>query len=152
VGPFVLVPVLASVNTIAFLLHSRPSWRIHTFMIGALTILVPIIAELAGFVPRTTFFENDALVIRSWTVHLPEVPALLVICASLVGTLVIPGIYVLRVRDSLMGAERRLHLQSWHLRQLIPPEARDALVQPESGPEPLIACPIDAWHTARRPS
>jgi hypothetical protein len=139
-GPYVLAPGLACANTTAYLLHARPRWRPLTFLLGVLTIVVPILLEVSGLWPRTVSFVGDAMVIHSWTVHLPEWPTTIVLTVSLVSALIVPGIYVLRVREALSVAERDLHVQSWHLRQLIPPEARDALVPRANDPAPLLGC------------
>jgi serine/threonine-protein kinase len=143
-GPFVLVPIMASVNTVVLLLHSRPTWRAVTMILGVLAALVPVLADQLGWWPRTTTFADDALVIHSWMAHLPPTATLIALTSVMVGAVLIPAIYVLRVRDSLTTAERNLHLQSWHLRQLIPAEARDALVPaPATYASPLIPCPLD---------
>jgi serine/threonine-protein kinase len=141
-SPFVLTPLLAAVNTIAFLIHSRPKWRVPTVGIGALSIVLPILGEVAGVLPQTIFFEHDGIVIRSWVVHHPPVPTLAVVLLSLLGCLVVPALYVSRVRGSLVSAERALHVQSWHLRQLIPSQAQDALAPALEQPGPLLACAI----------
>jgi hypothetical protein len=126
-GPFVLAPVLACTGTIGFLLPVPPSFRLPTFLMGTLTLILPFVAEALGWVPRTTTFVDDAIVIRSWTFHLPMVPTIVLFLATLVGSLLLTGTYVLRLRDQLSAAQRHLHLQSWHLRQLLPSEARGAL-------------------------
>jgi hypothetical protein len=150
-GPFVLVPVMASVNTVVLLLHSRPTWRAPTLVLGVLSVLVPVLADQLGWWPRTTTFADDALVIHSWMAHLPPVATLVALTSVMTGSVLIPAIYVLGVRDSLTTAERNLHLQSWHLRQLIPAEARDALEPPPATyASPLIPCPLEPADSVRR--
>jgi serine/threonine-protein kinase len=150
-GPFVLVPVMASVNTVVLLLHSRPTWRLATIVLGLLSALVPVAADQLGWWPQTTVFADDALVIHSWMAHLPPTATLIALTSVVAGAVLIPAIYVLRVRDSLTTAERNLHLQSWHLRQLIPAEARDALVPPAAEyASPLIPCPLEPAAPGRK--
>jgi hypothetical protein len=145
-GPFVLLPVLVAVNTIAYLLHSLPAWRVRALLVGAVTLLVPVIGELAGWWPRTTHFTGDALIVRSMLVYLPEGPAFAVLALATTACILVPGIYVMNVRDALLVAERTLHVQSWHLRQLIPAAAQDALA-PKA--ESAAGCPISGSSPSR---
>jgi serine/threonine-protein kinase len=153
-GPYVFVPVLVSVNTIPYVLHSWPSWRRRALVCGVLTVIVPIVGDVAGWWPRTTRFVDDTMVVRSLVLHLPDMPATVVLAICMVGVILVPGIYVMHVRDALIAAQRDLHVQSWHLRQLIPAGARDALAPRLSEPAPLLSCPIEAisGSSSSRPS
>jgi serine/threonine-protein kinase len=44
-----------------------------------------------------------------------------------IAMVVIPGLLMGRMRDALTAAERRLFLQAWQLRQLVPSGAQEAL-------------------------
>jgi hypothetical protein len=136
----VLVPALAAVNTVGFLLHTPKSWRWVTVAAGVATVLTPIVLEALGVFAKTTTFHDGALVITSSAARLPETATLVVLLVSIVALVVMPAIFVGRVRDALAKAEERLQLHSWHLRQLVPDQARGALEPHLEEVAPLFTC------------
>jgi hypothetical protein len=137
--------------TLVQVVQSCPKPLVATLGHALLAPDVPGAADQLGWWPQTTVFADDALVIHSWMAHLPPTATLIALTSVVAGAVLIPAIYVLRVRDSLTTAERNLHLQSWHLRQLIPAEARDALVPPAAEyASPLIPCPLEPAAPGRK--
>ena len=59
-------------------------------------------------------------------VALPQWPTLLFLLVVSVGTVLTGSLYMARVRDALVRAEQRIHLQAWQLAQLVPDTAHGA--------------------------
>ena len=123
-GPFVMVPSLAATNAMVFTLHAERGTRRSIVMIALLTLLVPFALDLTGAVPAAYGFGAHGLVIRPRMVELPTGPTLFALTAASLALVVTPIVLVGRIRDRLAEAERRLFLQAWHLKQLVPEEAR----------------------------
>jgi hypothetical protein len=143
-GPFVLIPVLVSVNTIAYAITALPTWRRPTIFAGALAVLLPVLWEQLGWFAATSTFTDGSLRISSAVIEFPPAMTLLVLSLSMVALVAIPALFMSRIRDGMAAAERALQLQSWHLRQLIPAQAQDAIAPGlDESPGPLLSCPID---------
>jgi serine/threonine-protein kinase len=142
-GPFVMVPALATANTIAYVVSSKREWAVPTLLIGALTVVVPVLASVAGWMPQMVSFDGDTMITHAWALHMPAQASLFILTFAMVTIVVVSGLYLRRVRSLLASAERALHVQSWHLRQLIPQEAREAILPPGEEVSPLLACPIN---------
>jgi hypothetical protein len=108
--------------------------------------------ELLGILPATFSFHENALEIRSWAIEYPPVLTVLVLCVSLVSLVVFSSLHITRVRDQLAEAERALHLQSWHLRQLIPSQAQQVLAPrlDEATSTSLLQCPLPLGQSRNR--
>jgi hypothetical protein len=100
------------------------SWIIAT---GALGLLGSVIAEAAGWIPRSYAFESDALrmTIVAHAVQLRELPTLTGLTIGSLLMIIGPGIMMSRQQDLLGLAERKSALQAWHLKHLLPDEAYD---------------------------
>ncbi|HMY18810.1 MAG TPA: serine/threonine protein kinase, partial [Polyangium sp.] len=129
-GPLFFTPLIISIFTFSFSMTN--SWRFRAMIIGTgcLSVLGPLVLELLGIIPRSYVFENGALLILPQGVSFPEIPTL---CALTFGTLfliVAPAMIMGRVQLALRDAETRSAMQAWHLRQLLPEEARPKSVPP----------------------
>jgi hypothetical protein len=133
-GPLFFTPLLVSIFTFSF--SMTHSWRFRALVIGTgcLAIVGPLALELLGIIPSSYVFENGKMVIVPQGVLLPELPTL---CALTIGTIfliVAPAVIMGRVQLSLRNAETRSAMQAWHLRHLLPDEAR-----PKSVPAPPMS-------------
>lgn len=118
-GPFIVVPGLASTNAMFFAMTTdqklRPAW----LALGVLAIAVPFLLGLMGLDPHYTV-EHDALVVRSSLGHLPLEGTLLFLLLTSLATVITPTVLAGRMRDRLAKAEEKVFLQAWHLRHLLP--------------------------------
>jgi serine/threonine-protein kinase len=125
-GPLVLMPAAIAVNATAFAVFAEPRRRILIGTMGCLAILVPLGLELAGLVPASIRFEDGALVLVPRALALPATPTIVFLTVTSVASVLL-GCYVVgHIRDTLAAAEQRLYLYTWHVRELVPPSARDA--------------------------
>jgi serine/threonine-protein kinase len=121
VGPLFLVPSLAATNTMFFALNADRRYRPLILAFGLATVLVPVAIDAAGWVAGPYALTDNGFLVRARVMEFGRgfFPLLLAINMSLIVT---TALMVGRVRDALATAERRLILQAWQLRQLVPEE------------------------------
>ncbi len=122
-GPYVLVPTLAVINVIVWLLVSGKRWRAFIITLGALTILVPAALDWAHVARFYNFRDGRVTILQGMLDFHPVATHALLLAASL-GLVAVAAVLITRLRDTLDDAERRLHVQAWQLQQLLPPRER----------------------------
>lgn len=129
-GPLFFTPLLISIFTFSF--SMTHSWRFRALVIGTgcLAIVGPLVLELLDVIPRSYVFEGGKMVILPQGVLLTEMPTLCSLTLCTIFLLVAPSVIMGRVQIALRNAETRSALQAWHLRHLLPEEARPKSVPP----------------------
>jgi eukaryotic-like serine/threonine-protein kinase len=120
-GPFVLSPVITCgiILGLAALpaLSSRPLVLVAWI---AMTVVVPVALEQLGVFGRTTSIDGDTLMIRSAAIDGHPRTIIVALVVSQVVLLAMAGRFALVTSRERREAERRLHIQAWHLKQLLP--------------------------------
>jgi hypothetical protein len=125
-GPLVLMPAAIAVNATAFAVFAQRRRRLLIGAMACLAVVVPLGLELAGVVPPSLRFADGAMVVVPRALELPATPTLVFLTVTSLSAVLL-GCYVVgHIRDSLAAAEQRLYLYTWHVRELVPPAARDA--------------------------
>jgi hypothetical protein len=125
-GPYVLLPGLAVIETVTFIILPPNRARIpFVLALGSLAVLVPIALSWAGVFPACDF-SPDAITIHSGMLHFPPLATQVFLIVTTLGTTITAGLMLAPVRRTLTNAEHRMHVQSWQLKQLVPREARDS--------------------------
>jgi eukaryotic-like serine/threonine-protein kinase len=120
-GPFVVVPQSASIITFyTALLHRTGRQRWVTAAAGGAAVAIPFLVEILGLVPPAFAFSGGDVTLFGRVVRFTQDTTIPLLLYSSVGTVVAPVAVFSIVRDALSTAERRLFLQAWHLRQLLP--------------------------------
>jgi hypothetical protein len=119
-GPYLIVPALAIgaiTATSSFpLLRRYYTW---VWLAYAVAALAPTALEELGALPRTTTFDGGVMTIHSTMMTIgPRLVALLVGYLAL--TLYMSGHLARGLALNMADAQRRLQVQAWHLRQLVP--------------------------------
>jgi eukaryotic-like serine/threonine-protein kinase len=119
-GPFVVPPAVAVLVAMALAAHPRiaPGWLIAPG--AAAGVLAAWALEEAGLLAATIGGEGGALILTATVVGLPPLPTTIGLVASLVTLLVVAGNLVRSVVEVHHATRRRLALQAWHLRHLVP--------------------------------
>jgi serine/threonine-protein kinase len=117
-GPFILAPLAAATTTIWFTFQSDRRERIVLTVLGALATLVPLLLELAGWIPRSFGFEGGNLVLYPRAVRIPPLGTTLALAYTSLTFCILQPVLLGGLRDALSAAERKLFLHAWHLRQL----------------------------------
>ena len=123
-GPLVFIPGFMAMNTVLFAVQAGRRERALLIALGALTFLVPLLAEVVGLVPPSMTFEHGGLLIHPRLSEFP--PTMTLVFLVLVSTLGVltPSLLTGRLRDALRDAERRIVLQKWQFSQLSPKATR----------------------------
>jgi len=121
-SPFVMTPVITcglvlGLTSIPWL-GARP-WLMFGWTAAA--VAAPVVLELAGVFQSTWAFVGDTMTIRSSVVHGTNRTAELVALVAVhVALIAMAGKFARTTSRDRRAAERRLHVQAWHLRQLLP--------------------------------
>lgn len=119
-GPLVLLPATMAATMAAILLHPRLRARAAVVAASFLVVAGPLALEAFGVVSASYRFEDGVMSILPRMVRFPTAPTLLTLAFASLGTILTLSVAVSRIRDELTKAERRLQLQAWQLRQLVP--------------------------------
>jgi serine/threonine-protein kinase len=126
-GPFVLTPVVIEGIALGLIatgpLIGRP-WIVISWL--ALALVVPIGLEAAGVLARTWWFDGETLQIHSAVIHGSDAAREVALIASHVLFIAMAVLFARATHRDRHDAERRLHIQAWHLRHLLPDRARTA--------------------------
>lgn len=130
-GPLVLLPTAVFGYAIVFgQNHFRPRFGAFAFGLGVALLLVPTLLEYVGIVPKSYAFENGEMRIVPQMAGFPREGTLIFL--GIANVIVMASIWRLarRVQAALADAETRVAIQSWHLRLMVPEEARHAVRSP----------------------
>src|SRR5205823_425354 len=131
----ILMPSLLAVNTIGHALAMEKSRRGLFTIGGCLALALPVVLELTGVSPRSYLFHDGLITLVPHGNRFPELPTLVFLTVANLVVIAGASLFVGRVRSALTAAERRLQLQTWQLRRLVPDEARGAV---ETVPPPWM--------------
>jgi serine/threonine protein kinase len=123
-GPFVIVPAFAVASTMVFASHVDGKKQVAIIALGCTGVAVPAIGEWLGFLPPSYLFEDGRLVIVPQLAELPPLATNTTLLFSSLAMVIGASFLIALNRRALNDAERRLMLQTWALRQLVPIEAR----------------------------
>jgi serine/threonine-protein kinase len=143
-GPFMIVPSLAAVTTLTFVLHVHLQRLWLTIGIGCAAVVAPAVLEWVGVLSPTVGFRDGALELLPNMVAFSRTPVMATLILSSVGTIVVAALLIHYLRVAQIDAERRMHMQSWQFRQLVPAEAQGAVALPtvEAPASQCSVCPI----------
>jgi eukaryotic-like serine/threonine-protein kinase len=128
-GPLVFTPTLATVFTLGFTLAMHPRWRFIPLAAGCLSIVVPQALQWAHVMPRSYVYENGTALILPFMTNLSENGGVVFMFMNL--TCVAVAFYFgARVQANLRDMQRRVYVNAWQLRQLLPTPARPASTPP----------------------
>ena len=122
-GPYVLVPTLAVINVMLWLLVSSRAWRPLVIGLGVATVLAPAALDWAHVV-RFYNFRDGRVTILQGMLDFPPVATHALFLAASVALVAVTAILITRFRDNLDDAERRLHMQAWQLKHVVPQAKR----------------------------
>jgi hypothetical protein len=121
-GPFMLLPCLAIVNTIGFVITPHPLARVAFIACGCASIAIPALLEWAGVWQPSYLFHDGLMTVTPQMHGLEGTPTMVFLLLANVAILLGSALAIGRIRDALTDAETRLQLHAWQLRQLIPEE------------------------------
>jgi len=131
-GPFVLTPVVVCGTALGLTampqLIARP-WVVLGWIAAA--TIAPVALEATGIFEPTWWFEGDSIRIHSAVLHgrsrAIETVGLVSVNVAFIAMI---GMFARAISRDRRAAEHRLHVQAWHLRQLLPTTERRAAAAP----------------------
>jgi serine/threonine-protein kinase len=129
-GPYVILPTLAAIGAMLNQMPPNRTGRVRVIIIFCAAIVVPAALQWAGVLPTSYVFERGDMVVLPSMLSFPPVPTHVFLLTTSIGIIVMASLIIARFRDTLSDVERRLHVQTWQLRQLVPEEARPASAPP----------------------
>ncbi len=120
VGPFIIAPTLVTTTLMGYAAHpSFGSIRIVSAILAG-SVAVPWFLEAVGVLESTYRFVGGELILSSPVVSFSAVPVQLAFAALLLLLVAVVALLtrVLAVRQR--DATRKVELQAWHLRQIVP--------------------------------
>ncbi len=129
-GPFTLLPTIAVVNTMLFVMTAEPSRRWASVFLGCLAVLAPFVLERVGVLPPSMQFDAAGMTLLPRVNELAPGKTVVFLLLANIAVIVTATVFVARFRDALLESERRLHFQAWQLRQLVPDDAVPSMQPP----------------------
>jgi hypothetical protein len=111
------------INVMLWLLVSSRPWRPLVIGLGVATILAPAALDWTHVV-RFYNFRDGRVTILQGMLDFPPVATHALFLAASVALVAVAAILITRFRDNLHDAERRLHLQAWQLKHVVPYKRR----------------------------
>jgi serine/threonine-protein kinase len=127
-GPFVFVPAVAVAITAAFMATGARGWRYVAVVGACAAIVLPAALEWLHVLPPSYAIEAEGIRLLPRAVSFPQsaVTHVTLVASEVVSVLAV-AYYVGRHRQRLVAAQLRNQLQMWHLKHLVPEEAKGAL-------------------------
>jgi serine/threonine-protein kinase len=118
-GPFVLVPALAAVIAMYFVVHVSPEERRISLALITAGALLPYALELFGWVPPGFSFQSGGIAIHARMVEFPPTATVTGLLYTSVGFVALPAVLAGWMHDELMDVQRQTVLRAWHLKRLL---------------------------------
>jgi serine/threonine-protein kinase len=142
-GWAIVVPGLAAVHTVGFMLYGEKRLQPAALVLGVLAVMVPFVLQEAGWLQPAYVFARDKMIVLPRMTDLPPVRTQVYLVLASLAALVAPTLVISRLRDNLEAAEERAFMQAWTLQNIVPGRAREAAAAVRQAREkPKAAKPI----------
>jgi serine/threonine protein kinase len=122
-GPFIALPGLAGVAAMGFSIAPRRRLRWLPVALCSLAVMVPLALEVFGLIRPSYVFEGGMMCVVPRAVEFTQVSTYVFLAVVNLVLIAVAANFGVTLGAALRKAHRRMHLQSWQLRQLIPSEA-----------------------------
>ena len=121
-GPLIIVPGVAAAQGSTMMVSLRANQQTRRFILSLslAAVLIPVALQYFGVLPASYLFEGGVLKVVPWAVDFSQDVTLAMLVAATIMTLVLSNLLSGRAVEALVRAERRLFVQAWRLRQLLP--------------------------------
>jgi len=117
-GPMILMPTIFATFAIVSQAHPDRVMRRFCLVASTLAIILPVLLELSGVLPRSFAFTEAGLLVVPQMTGLPESATIAFVVLANAGVAVLPAVFVATLRSALTSAQERQILQTWHFRRL----------------------------------
>ncbi|MBX3156132.1 MAG: serine/threonine protein kinase [Deltaproteobacteria bacterium] len=123
-GPLLLLPPIL-VGSLACWLAQPSHYRAWLMIAAHFAPLVLLVGlEAVGILPTTFTLDDGRLSLTSWTLDFTPVATTVILVIALIAQCATMTLIILSSRDAQVAAQNRIHAHTWHLRQLVPDDAR----------------------------
>ena len=119
-GPFTLVPTLLAIIGYAFTAYPTQMRRPMAVLAMSATLLAILALEHTGVLEKTWQIVGGAIVTRSTMIDLSGVAGKALLITSNIIAILFSAMFASRIAVQRYDANRRLEIQAWHLRKLVP--------------------------------
>lgn len=127
-SPLVGVPALAIGSIAAFAAFPMLHKPITIVVVHLAAVAIPLALEWAGVVPRTFSIHGNAIQIQPWAMDITGATLVVLAFVAFAVQAVTTVLLIAVQRGAQEKAQHQVHVQSWHLRQLLPDHARTPAV------------------------
>ena len=120
-GPFVLLPGI--INTVAFTLGAQPRMldRPVVLVVGSLAAFgLPLALEAAGVLGTTWQVSDGHITMSSTGIEIGSAASVGILIAANVALIFVNALFGRSISATRRDAQRKLEIQAWHLRHLLP--------------------------------
>ena len=128
-GPLVLVPAVVLGTGVGYIASVDHRHALVTAA-GVAVVVVPVLLQAAGVLPPSYEFVDGTIRILPRMADFPPAATLAFLLVTHAVILITCQVYIARLRRDYLSAEARLRLQAWQLGQIVPEDARAALLAP----------------------
>jgi len=118
-GPLLLMPIVI-IGSVGNAITMRSVYAPRRIVLSSsFGFLIPLGLELAGILPPTFHATATGLTLEPWAIHLSSDAMLVAIIATFVIQMIASTSMLHTARKHMDRAQELIHLQSWHLRQIV---------------------------------
>jgi hypothetical protein len=125
-GWAIVVPGLAAVHTVGFILYGEKRLQPAALAFGALAVVVPFVLQETGIMHHPYVFEGDHMTVVPHMTGLPPVRTQVFLLLASLASIIVPTVALSRLRDTVEAAQEREFMNAWILQHLLPGRAREA--------------------------
>jgi serine/threonine-protein kinase len=117
-GPLILTPTLLVCYTITVQSHPWRLLRRLGLAVGLAAMILPVLLEVAGVLPTSYAFEGGRMLVEPQVIALPRTGTIALLSLANIAMLVVPCVFIARLRSDLSDVQTRQLLQKWQFRRL----------------------------------
>jgi serine/threonine-protein kinase len=117
-GPLILVPTIVATYAVVMQAHPGRAFRRFALVAAPIALVVPVALELAGVLPASYRFVDGTWVVVPQLIGLPAAGTIALLVVANIAAVIVPALFISRLRADLSGAQARFVLQTWHVSRL----------------------------------
>lgn len=117
-GPLILMPTLLISYAITLQAHPWRTFRRVGLVAGMIAMVLPVVLEAIGLLPPSYSFVGGRMLVEPQVVALPESGTIGLLAIANVAMLIVPCLFIAKLRGDLSIAQTRQLVQTWQFRRL----------------------------------
>jgi hypothetical protein len=117
-GSLIMMPTFVAIHSIVAQAHPHRDVRRASAAMSLVAMVVPALLELTGWLPASYVFEADRWIVVPHLLALPRLGTLVLLVVVDICVMLVPSMFIARMRADLTDAQTRLHVRAWHFRRV----------------------------------